>query len=384
MAKKTVDKHAKAQNKDKVKSKTSTQEKIKELEDLITNSQYNKRTQKAIGIYKAQLAKLKEKEETRRSSGRKGDGYSVRKSGDATVVLLGFPSVGKSTLLNGLTNANSPIAAYEFTTLDVIPGLLEHNHAKIQILDMPGIVQGAASGKGRGKEVLQVLRGADLIIIIIDIFRPHHYDIILKEIYDTHVRINQHKPDIRIKKTIKGGVRVGKTVKTDLDDETIASVLREFKLVNANVLLREDITVDQLIDLIEGNKAYIPAITVVNKIDMATPEMVSKVKKRIKPDLMISADKKTHLEELKDLIFKKLNFMRVYLKEVGKKADMEIPLIISINSSIKGVCLKLHKDFVEKFKFARVWGPSAKYDGQKFVRTNHIMKDKDVLELHIR
>ena len=146
------------------------EERIKELEDLIANSQYNKRTQHAIGLYKAQLAKLKEKEEGRRAaaSGKKGDGYSVRKSGDGTVVLLGFPSVGKSTLLNSITDAKSDVGSYAFTTLTVIPGTLDYEHAKIQVLDVPGIVQGAASGKGRGTEVFSVLRSADLIVVLLD------------------------------------------------------------------------------------------------------------------------------------------------------------------------------------------------------------------------
>ncbi|MEK6949157.1 MAG: GTPase, partial [Nanoarchaeota archaeon] len=134
----------------KEERKDPTREKIKELDDLISKTKYNKSTQHAIGLYKAQLAKLKEKQKAR-SGGRKGEGYNVRKTGDGTVVLLGFPSVGKSTLLNALTNANSAVAAYAFTTLTVIPGILEYKHAKIQVLDVPGVMHGAAAGTGRGK-----------------------------------------------------------------------------------------------------------------------------------------------------------------------------------------------------------------------------------------
>lgn len=65
----------------------------------------------------------------------------------------GFPSVGKSSLLTILTGTESEAAAYEFTTLTCIPGVIHYNDAKIQLLDLPGIIEGAAQGKGRGRQV---------------------------------------------------------------------------------------------------------------------------------------------------------------------------------------------------------------------------------------
>lgn len=65
----------------------------------------------------------------------------------------GFPSVGKSSLLTILTGTESEAAAYEFTTLTCIPGVIHYNDAKIQLLDLPGIIEGAAEGKGRGRQV---------------------------------------------------------------------------------------------------------------------------------------------------------------------------------------------------------------------------------------
>jgi len=172
--------------------KLSVLERVKELEEELSKTKYNKRTQHHIGLLKARIALLKEKQQKRVASKAKGTGYSVKKSGDATAIIVGFPSVGKSTLLNALTKANSKVANYEFTTLTCIPGLLEYKHAKIQVLDVPGIIKGAAAGTGRGKEVLAVCQNADLILNLIDVFHPKHLEIIKKEIYDTNLRINKN------------------------------------------------------------------------------------------------------------------------------------------------------------------------------------------------
>ncbi len=367
----------------KEERKDPNREKIKELEDLISKSKYNKSTQHAIGLYKAQLAKLKEKQKAR-GGGKKGEGYAVRKTGDGTVVLLGFPSVGKSTLLNALTNANSAVAAYAFTTLTVIPGILEHKHAKIQVLDVPGVVHGAAAGTGRGKEVLAVIRNADLILILIDPFHPEHLNALLKEVYDSDVRINQKKPDIKITKTSRGGINTGTTIKlTKTDKKTVEDVLREFKITNANVVIRQDITVDQLIDVIEENKIYLPAIVALNKIDMVGKDELEKAKGRVKPDICISGEKKSGIGELKELIYKKLRIISIYLKEFNKKVDTDEPLIMWEGSTLRDLCSKLHKDFVEKFKFARVWG-SSKFPGQHITKIDYILKDGDIVELRIK
>ncbi|MBI5389367.1 GTP-binding protein [Candidatus Woesearchaeota archaeon] len=361
------------------------EDQVKQLEEELTKTDYNKRTQHHIGLVKAKIARLREKDEQRRSGGKKGEGYSVRKSGDATAVLLGFPSVGKSTLLNALTNANSPVGAYDFTTLDVIPGVMEYQHASIQVLDVPGIVRGAASGKGRGREVLAVLRSADLVIILLDVHKPDHHAALLQEIYEAHLRINQKPAIVKIKKTIRGGVRVGSTVTLHhIDEQTIKNILNEFKMSNADVLIREDITIDQFIDVIEGNKHYVSAIVVVNKIDSASEEQIAMVKQLIHPDIMISANKKSNIEALKRKMFDKLEFIRLYMKEPGKMADMKEPMIGRRGNTLQDVCMKLHKDFVTKFRYARIWGKSVKFEGQRILKLAHRLEDNDIIELHMK
>ena len=369
---------------EKSPEKKTTYDKIKELEQELSTTKYNKKTQHHIGLIKAKIANLKKKELARSASKGKKEGYSVRKTGDGTVLILGFPSVGKSTLLNNITNANSPIGSYDFTTLSVIPGTMEYKHAKIQILDVPGVVSGAASGRGRGKEVLAVMRNCDLVLMLLDINRLGEYDILAKEVYETGIRLNQKKPDVRIKKKARGGIRIGKTVHLpDLDDETIKGIMKEFSISNAEILIRTQINADQFIDCVEGNKKYVNATIVINKIDLATPEQIEDAKRKYPDAVLICANNPSNINELKEKIYSGLELINIYLKEVGKKADLEIPLIINKNCTIEDVCNKLHKDFVTKFKFARVWGRSAKFGGQ-MLRLKHKLLDGDVVEIHLR
>jgi len=143
------------------------EEQIKALEEEIFNTQKNKATEHHLGKIKAKIAKLRAQQELQKiKGGGGGRRYYIKKSGDATVALVGFPSVGKSSLLNYLTGSKSEVAAYQFTTLEVIPGVMKHKGAEIQILDMPGIIKGAARGKGRGREVITAARAADMILLL--------------------------------------------------------------------------------------------------------------------------------------------------------------------------------------------------------------------------
>ncbi len=358
------------------------EEQIKQLEEELKNTKYNKRTQHHIGLIKAKIAKLREKQSSR-SSG-KSEGFAVKKSGNATVALLGFPSVGKSTLLGKITGKESKTGSYAFTTLSVVPGMMNYKGALIQILDLPGIIKGASKGSGRGREVISVLRQADLILIVLEPEKAEEqYKVLFKEVYDSGIRINKKKPDVTIKKDIKGGIKIYKTVNLDLDDETIKSVLREFKIPNATIIIRDKIDVDELIDVIEANKIYTKGLLVVNKIDTVSEEVLEGIKKNLNPDIFISASKNINIDVLKERIYNELNFKRIYLKEVGKKPDLEEPLILRSPVTVKSVCDYLHRDFVDKFKFAKVWGKSSKFPGQK-VSLDHNLEDEDILEIHLR
>ncbi|MFB6147281.1 MAG: GTPase, partial [Candidatus Nanohaloarchaea archaeon] len=117
-------------------------DRIEELKEKLQETPVNKSTETERGRLKARIAELKEEKQQKQKGTGETSGYAVKKRGDATVALVGFPSVGKSTLLNRLTNAESETGKYEFTTLDVEPGMLEYRGAKIQLLDVPGLIGG--------------------------------------------------------------------------------------------------------------------------------------------------------------------------------------------------------------------------------------------------
>lgn len=162
--------------------------KIKAIEEEIRKIPYHKGTEHHIGYLRARLAKLKRQEQFKKKK-EKGRGFALKKSGDATVVLIGPPSVGKSSLLNKLTSAHARIEVWPFTTLTVIPGMLEYQGAKIQIFDLPGIIGGAARGIGQGKEVLSVAQGADLLILMVDVKTKNQVKAILKELQEMEISL---------------------------------------------------------------------------------------------------------------------------------------------------------------------------------------------------
>ena len=365
-------------------------EQIKSLEDEISKTKYNKATQGHIGKLKAKIAALRQKQEKAQAHSRSSggnQGFEIKKSGDASVALVGFPSVGKSSLISQLTDVESEAGNFAFTTLTCIPGIMDHRGAKIQILDLPGLIKGAAEGKGRGKEILNVIRGSDMVLYVIDPFQKSHFRILDDELWKSGMRLNQRPPQVFVTRTRRGGIDVRSTLEqTNMSNEEIQGIIRGFGMVSGTVTLRTDVTDDHIVDTLAGNRIYSRSVVVVNKIDLANKDDLENAYDGLPegwPVLNVSAKTGEGIEEMKDFIFDNLGFMSIYLKPQGQEADLVEPLIVKDTSTVRDVCAKLHRDFLRKFRYARVKGPSAKFDWQR-VGLDHLLKDDDILTIILR
>uniref|UniRef100_A0A6B2G5R4 Developmentally-regulated GTP-binding protein 1 n=1 Tax=Myxobolus squamalis TaxID=59785 RepID=A0A6B2G5R4_MYXSQ len=362
---------------------SDVQSKIADIEAEIARTQKNKATMGHLGILKAKIAKLKRDLLTPKSSGGGvSDAFEVSKAGDARVGFVGFPSVGKSTLLCNIAGVYSEVASYEFTTVTAIPGMVKYKGARIQLLDLPGIVEGASKGYGRGKQVISMARTCNLILIVLDVLRPiHHKKVIERELEGFGIRLNKIPPEIVVKKKEQGGISITKTcAQSSLDDATIKTILGEYRLLSAEVTLKCDATLDDLIDAIEGNRIYIPCIYVLNKIDQISIEELD-ILYRVPHCIPISAHHRWNFDDLLEMIWNYLDLIRIYTKPRGNLPDYTEPAVLGRSRcSIEDLCNSLHKAIIKEFKYALVWGSSVRHNPQK-VGKEHELIDEDVVQI---
>jgi len=150
---------------------------------------------------------------------------------------------------------------------------------------------------------------------------------------------------------------------------------------NGRVLIREDVDSEQVIDFISGNKFYVQSLTIMNKIDLVNQGFVNELQQKSKSKFVpISADSDININALKDTIYEKLDFIRIYMRPKGGETDYNEPLITRDKSTVMDICDKLHRDLKKDFRYALVWGKSVKFGGQR-VGINHILQDEDVLTI---
>ena len=260
------------------------------------------------------------------------------------------------------------------------------------MLDLPGIIEGAASGKGRGREVIAVARSADVILMVLDAAREsnnQHRDILTNELEIMGIRLNQQPPDIYLKKKPTGGIKFNATCQLshfgDNPSDTVTRILGGYRIHNAEILFREDATVDQLIDVIEGNRKYIRCIYVYNKIDTLSIEEVDALA-RMPHSVVISIYMNLNLDFLLQQIWKYMGLIRIYTKRRGQAPDLNEPIVLSYQRhglTVEAACKSISREFIPIFNFALVWGRSARFNPQR-VGLTHMLQDEDVIQIVLK
>ncbi|XP_026191049.1 developmentally-regulated G-protein 2 [Cyclospora cayetanensis] len=371
-------------------------ERIKEIEFEISRTQKNKATEHHLGGLKAKLARLRSEliEGSKSTGGAKGEGFDVARQGDARVCLIGFPSVGKSTLMNsltaeeaaeeGLAKERSAVGAYEFTTLTCQPSVFFVENTKIQLLDLPGIIEGAAEGRGRGRQVIAVAHSCDLVLMVLDSTKDDTQQRLLtKELEAVGIRLNKKPANVSFKPKKAGGLTVNFIVpQSELTQKAVQHILHQYKIFNADIVVREDCSTDDFIDVIEGNRKFLKCIYVYNKVDMLSIKEIDEIARRPN-SVVVSSQAGWNLERLKRQVFDSLEVCRVYTKKKGHLPDFDDPIILT---GQRGPCTVgnavslIHKDLLKDFKYAFVWGASAKHQPQH-VGLGHELEDEDVLQI---
>jgi hypothetical protein len=169
------------------------------------------------------------------------------------------------------------------------------------------------------------------------------------------------------------------SLKLNEEDKELLSIANTSELIC--LVVSNSIELKKILNELKDYHINNKKIVILNKIDKLNPEEEEKIRK-ISFFVKISALNNYGINELKKKIFEHLGVIRVYTQE-NNKISKEKPLILKENSKIKDACQKIHKDFLKNFDFARIWGPSAKFSGQR-VGGEHILKDQDILEIHTK
>jgi small GTP-binding protein len=276
------------------------------------------------------LAKLKEASESRKGSGKFTSPFHIDREGAGQVVLVGPTNVGKSALVNALTKASPEVAEYAFTTWTPTPGMMTVKNVQVQLVDTPSLDREHIEG-----ELVNLIRRADLVLLVIDL---------------------QAFPIEQLENTIA-------------------------------FLLERQIAPQRLQEQYkdEPGFVFIPLLVIVNKCDDKNADQDFKVLGELLEDdwpmIPISAATNRNLDLLRQAVFERLEIIRVYSKPPGKEANLSRPFVLKKGSTVEEFAGKVHKDFLENLKSARIWG-SAVHDGL-MVSRDHILQDGDVVELRI-
>ncbi|MEM1675052.1 MAG: TGS domain-containing protein [Desulfurococcaceae archaeon] len=373
----------------KVMEAKTIEEKIKALEEFLSAVPKHKGTANLREWATRRLSELREElEERKRKKAGRGLSFFVEKEGAGQIVVIGLPNSGKSLFINKLTNAKTIVSEYPFSTTYPVPGMMRYEDIYFQLVDTPPI----SPGSSYFTKVIGLIRNSDAVIVILDNNSDpvKDYLTITSILEENGIYLKKPRGRVVIEKTRMGriGIRVtllGKLLDTTIED--IRKLLESYHIYNAHVKIYGEVTLDDVEQAIFENIVYKPSLIIINKADL-NPVKANNAAQKLRnmigdtPVLIGSALLNKGFENIGEILFKLLDIIRVYTKQPnGDVSDK--PLILPRGSTIYNVASAIHRDFVEKFLYAKIWGRSAKFPGMR-VGLNHIVEDGDIVEIHIK
>jgi len=347
-------------------------------------------TDRMVSQVRKQMAALRGEIEERRLRGKAGrpDPYSVLKTGAAQVVLVGPTNAGRSSILRAVTGAQVEVTPYPFGTRVPVPGMLRFEDIQFQLVEVPALIRGSGKPKPEELKRLGLIRGADGIAIVVDLQGDPVGDFLqaADELMEARILLAPPEGEVEITKTREGGgirfVGVGRLDRCT--PEKVIELLEEFKVTSAMVHLSGRVTLQDVEDAIFGGPAYRPTIILANKSDLgADEEKVAELREAAEPIEVVvcSAEKPEGLQEiLGGKLFNLLKIARIYTKEAGGPPN-RVPVVARDGVTVGELAQLIHNDFYENFKYARIWGPSAKFPEERVGR-DRALADGTVIQLY--
>ncbi len=312
------------------RASTDNAERIELLEEMLRVIPKHKGTDHLRADLRRKLSQLKEAGQGHKGGGKQTSAFHVIREGAGQVAVIGCTNSGKSALVAALTHATPEVSPAPLTTWLPTPGMMPYANVQIQLIDTPPLNPDYVE-----PELYNLLRQVDLLLLLLNLQGDP-----LQEMEDALTLLAEHRILPQGRPAPAGDARRF-TVKP--------------LLVVANQVDDESLDADfaALCDLLEK-----PC-----------------------PLLAVSVVAGRNLEPLKQAIFERMQIMRIYSKPPGKEANLESPFVLPIGSTVEEFAGRVHKDFLEHLKAARVWGEGV-FDGQ-LVGREHVLHDGDVVELRI-
>jgi len=372
------------------------EEKLKALEEYLSAIPKHKGTENLRSWVRRKIAELREEIEERkaRRAGTGAPSFFIEKEGAAQVVMLGLPNSGKSALLSALTNAKPDVSEVPFTTKFPVPGMLKFEDIQFQLVEAPAIVEGASRGAiWWGSRVLGLARNADAIMLVVDLSNKplKQLKVLCRELSEAGIYIIRPRGRVKIERTKAAhGIKVisyGRLEGCTADD--VRKLLESYKIYNAIVKIYGHVTLDDVEKAIYERVTFKPSLIVLTKKDRVTQEYAEKVKSLIGkalpnvPTVITSAIKGEGLNIIPKIIFDIVGIIRVYTKEPNSSKPSTEPMILKVGATVEDAVKRIREEFLRYFKYARIWGPSANYPGER-VGLDHVLKDGDVIEIRTK